>query len=605
MIEQDTQRSLDDPAPDAAVPAEAQAVSDFFSQLVKGIKNIRLYRHAEGRFMEFLEPAFHLLQKFLEAHEVMPLRLRTYALEYRDVTIYEDASKENLSYRFYRDGLRVLILRRGIQPEELLRFVMLASEPVSDSSLFQEDMVTRLWKESFTSIDHIVVEGFGFEDMESERVEVEVDQIINYLRDNLAAKGNDVVRFARLSAEDVALELTDVDQVRGGVISGRPARPEEQTALQEQLLKEENEQVFTKMVLILFQILERELEPRDYDMMVEALTQVLDTLLVSEDVASAVLLHDRFSRILQKDLPAERIELLLKIKESLRARMLEPHRIDSVGQHLSLSPRPNRAACRAYLNLSGDDQLIQLLEMLVNMERADAREVLVDVLSEKAKDHEDLLSRRLHHNSSHVARDILRILRAIDPPDRVKLMASCLDHPNTMIRLEGLRDLAKNPDPEALVYIEQAMNDSEFQMRVGAYRALAERDPEYAAGALIRLFESEGFRSRESRERLMVATALGETHRPEALEYLSGLFSVKVSLFSFGRVQEAKLAAVAGLSAMGSIEAFKVLAAEVQNRTNSQEVMEAAHQAASQIKEKLVEAARERERGHEAREAES
>lgn len=174
----------------------AQQASEAFRLLLKGIKNIGIYRHAENRFAEFLQPAHEALVAFLEEYEILPLKLLPYTLEYKKQVIYEDQDKENLTYKFYRDGMRFLMFRRGLPIDELLRFVMVAVASITDKQLFNEDTITRLWKESFSSIEWVVVEGFGFGDMSEEEVEIEIEKIVAYLRGQLAANGDDITRFA-------------------------------------------------------------------------------------------------------------------------------------------------------------------------------------------------------------------------------------------------------------------------------------------------------------------------------------------------------------------------------------------------------------------------
>ncbi|MCB9649895.1 MAG: hypothetical protein H6730_25390 [Deltaproteobacteria bacterium] len=323
----------------------AQEASNFLFLLLKGIKNIGIYRHAENRFLEFIQPAYNVLEGFLSTREVLPLKLGPYTLHYKKAVIYEDQAKENLTYKFYRDGLRYLVFRAGIPPEELLRFVMLTIGDVTDDALFQEDMITRLWKEDFHFIEHVVVEGFGFGDLSEEEVEVEVEKIIGYLRKQLSASSEDITRFARLSAEDLELELNDLEQVRGGIVSGRPASDDDKTHVQEELYFEEKNRLFAKMVLILFQILELECADEDYDMLLESFTQVLDTLLVSEDVKGAVALLQRFDTIASRPLPGKRMELVKRLQEAFLRRMVEPQRLDSVGQYLALNRSLDEGRC--------------------------------------------------------------------------------------------------------------------------------------------------------------------------------------------------------------------------------------------------------------------
>lgn len=575
----------------------AEQAAEAFRLLLKGLKNIGIYKHAENRYAEFLAPAHQALTAFLDEYEILPLKLTPYTLEYKKQVIYEDQDKENLTYKFYRDGMRFLLFRRGLPDDELLRFVLIAMEKLNERQLFNEDMITRLWKENFECIEWVVVEGFGFGDMSEEEVEIEVEKIVGYLRKQLKANGDDITRFARLSADDLELELEDVDQVRGGIISGRTATPADKAWLQEEVYQEEKKRVFAKMVLIVFQILELDSTAHDKDMILDAVTQVLDTLLVSEDIKGAVALLQRFEKIAKKPLPNSRLQLVNQLREVFKRRMVEPQRLDSVKQYINYARPLDEEAVKAYLSICSDDELISLVDMLTGMERSEGRRVLIDVLAEKGKNHLDVFARRLDHNSSNVVKDMLAIIHKINPDNKYALVAKCLDHPNIMIRLEGLKTLAKSKDERSLRYIEKAMRDEDIQLRLGAYRALAARSPKRASKALIKMMKDDGYLSKDNRERIAIATALGETRTEDALSHFSGIFEQKASIFARGKVNDLKSMAIVGLTAMKSVTAFKVLAKEVQNRNNSKEILQQAHKAALRMKQELQQQREQARRG--------
>lgn len=573
--------------------ATTREVAQIIQLLLKGIKNIGIYRHAETRYGEYLEGAYRALTAFLEVHGAMALKLGPYSLEYKKQVVYQDEDRENLTYKFYKDGMRFLIFRRGLPEEELLRFVLLAMDNYSEPALFQEDLITRLWKEDFGYIEHVVVEGFGFGDLTEEEVEIEVEKIVAYLRRQLAATSDDVTRFARLSMQDLELELTDVEQVRGGIVSGRPIQEEERSRIQDDLLYEQRSRVFAKMVLILFQVIELESDPSDYEMLLESVTQVLDLLLVSEDVKGAVALLQRFDKVCERQMPEARRDMVRRMREDFHRRMLEPQRISQVGQYLQLSRELDERAVRAYLSACGEDELLPLVDMLAGMERPVARQILIDVLAEIGRPYVEVFARRLDHNSSSVVKDMLAIIHIIDPPEKVDIIARCLDHPNIMIRLEGLKALAKSEATESLRYIEKAMQDEDVQMRLGAMRALATRSPARAAPLFIKTMQGADYLQREQREKITIATALGETQTQDALDYLASLFEQKPGLFNRSKLNEMKIMGVVGLQAMRTVASFKVLAREVQNRNHPLEVLQACHKAALRLKEQL-----EKERRH-------
>ncbi|NJK88929.1 MAG: HEAT repeat domain-containing protein [Myxococcales bacterium] len=565
---------------------DARRVREMFSVLLKSIKTIGIYRHAETRYTEYLEPAFDAMTKFLSDKESLPLKLEPFALKYHNHVIYEDHAKENLTYKFYKDGVRFLIFRRGLPMHELLSFVLLAMENLQEAQLSYEDSVTRLWKNEHQFIEHVVVEGFGFGDLSEEQVEVEVEKVVGHLRSQLAANSRDVARFARLSLEDLELQLDEIEQVRGGIISGRPARMSDVSRLQDDLVLE-RQRIFSKMVIVLLQILEHDAEDEDQTMLSSAFIQILDSLLLAEDFKGAVSLLARFQTTRSRPLPAARKVMVERLEQEIGVRMVEPHRIEAVGRYLASTKDVDRDAVSAYFARCSEDHVPLLLEMLGKLERPEARELVVDCLVRVGKKHLGVFAERLTSASTNLVKDVLEIIQRLDPPNKLGLVAQSLRHANLIVRLEGLKHLARAKEPEAVRYIERAMADQDVQLRLGAYRALVARSPKRAVESLVELVSSDVFSSRDPREKTAIFVAIGTARSKESLDYLSSLFDAKAGLLQRSRVNELKQLAVAGLYAHGSLPAFKILAREVQNRGNSKEVALAAQQAAVKLRDKL------------------
>ncbi|MBX2814060.1 MAG: HEAT repeat domain-containing protein [Myxococcales bacterium] len=576
--------------PESAPAVESIAARDaahFFALLLKGIKSINLYRHAEERFTEFISPAHTALARFLHKYKSLPLRLSPYMLQYKGSPVYHEKSKENLTYKLYRDGMRYVVFRTGISRGELLRFSILSSGTYSERELLREDMVTRFWKEDFDCIDQIVVDGFGFGELSDDEVQLEVEKIIGYLRAQLSSKSQDTTRFARFSLQDLILELTEVEQIRGGIVTGRPASPQDRARIQDELLGEEQNSILSKVVTIVFQVLEVEAEEKDYSMLMEVLVQLLDLYLVSDDLCGVIHLSKCFAFLADKPLPFERRQSIKHMHSEFLSRMVEPQRLSQIGQYLQLSRDIDVHATKSYLLFCRENEIDILLDMLVQNERKEAKRVIIDTLVRVGKDKIDVFAARLGDPSSVVVRDMLTIIFEINPPNKLALVSQCYSHPSVMIRLEALKAMTLDHSRESLQYIQKAFNDENTQIRMGALRALSKRSPVVASQQFILIMKGSRFFGREVRERNAVVVALGETRTPEALEYLSGLFSPKASLFNRSRQNELKMLAVIGLQAMRTLEAFHAVNGQIQNRSHSIEVLKACQRAAHRIKDYL------------------
>lgn len=565
----------------AILDDEVSSAAQFLTLLLRGIKNLKLYIHAHERYASFLRPAWNVLQTFGSESGALPLKLGPEALFFRDTIVYEEKGRENLTYGLYKDGVRYLIFHPGITIDELLRFVLLYIDQNSE----QEGTALRIWKEEFKYIEHIVIDNFSFDEFSEEETQLEVDKIIGYLRSQLEGNNKDITRFARLSLHDLELELSTVEQIRGGIISGRTATENDKSRIQDTIVQEEKDRVLGKVTNILFQTLELEAKPYDQVPFMEAIVQILDLLLVSDRLGDVALLMRRFDDLGNRPLTDAKLDMIRIMRLEFRRKMVEPQRLSQLGQYLKLSKHIDIDASREYLQLCGQNEMLALIDMLIATEQPEAKKLLIDVLSHVGRREPGFFSRYLDHNASAVVRDILAVIQKIDPTNKIEVVSRCLKHPNIMIRLEGLKIMAQSRGSASLRYIENALKDDDIQMRLGAIRALTRRSPRRATLRMIEFMQAADFFRRERRERLAAVTSLGESQTPEALEYLSGLFRQRAWLFNRAKVLEFKLLGVNGLRAMRTRDAFHVLNAEIKNRRHPREVLEACHRAAFSLKE--------------------
>jgi hypothetical protein len=103
--------------------------------------------------------------------------------------------------------------------------------------------------------------------------------------------------------------------------------------------------------------------------------------------------------------------------------------------------------------------------------------------------------------------------------------------------------------------------------------------------------KSDEYSTLDEREKIAIATALGETRHPLAMKLFSTLFGVKKTLLGRGRQVEMRRMAVAGLEAMQTVEAFRLLNRELQNQENGRELQRVCREAALRIKQRLERAA--------------
>ena len=578
---------------DAELAATVQEVRDIFSQLKKALKTIALYRHNTERFGEYLEPVYQALSAFLDRKQALQLRVDATSFFFQRIKVFEDDSRENnVIFPFWQSGIRLFIFKAGLSADELLRFLLLTLAPVEQMRQ-QEDIITRLWKSEFESIEYVVVEGFKTSpDEDGDEVEIQVEKVVSYLYRQLHSNSNDYLRFARISADDINLELNDVDQLRGVVIQGAVATEADKERVQRNLDDEEG-RVLSKMVVVLFQLLELDTSEENYDEVADAFVQLLDALLLQEQFAAIRDMRERFILLEQKETlrPSTRT-VVQRCAERFMGRMGEAQRLQIIAQTLNGGNSKDPDGVKSYLRALGTDAVGPLLEMLEVLELPLNRRLVAEVVVELGENSIPLLTQRLTHPSSNLVKEVLFIIDKLNPPQKFALFSHVLKHPNAVLRLETLALIGKNQSTECYEAIKRVFwEGSDAQMRAQAARLLVHHGVDKSLPILSAAVGSEAFEKRSDGEKKAIFAALSQIQVPEAQKILHGILASKSGIFS-KKTDELKILAIGGLEASPSLPVLQLLAEVAKDsKKHSKEVCEVARAAAIQMKSKILGAA--------------
>jgi hypothetical protein len=565
-----------DPLADPENRQRLDLAKAFAFQLLKGIKQIGMYRHNEARYTEYLDKAHKAVEEFTERHG--PL---IFKVEQQNFSLFEQplfTEDTPLPFKFWRDGIRQFIFRPGLRPDELLTFTLVA---LSDVEKQGEDTVAQLWRSPLDHLEYVVVEGFKVDGFDDEEVRVSVDRIVEYLYSRLRSHSDDFLRFARVSAEDLDLKLEGVEQVRGAVVSGVTASDELKAKLQKEITEEEQSRLFPKLVSSIFQVAESGVD--DPDLLEEMFLQLLDALLLQEDFAiiNQIVLKLRA----MEDRPG--MGGIRRLKASFVEKMGEEQRLVRVADVLRTARPGVLADIGRYLaSLQPSTQPI-LLDVLETLDAPEHRLVLCDVIAEFCRVNATDVIQRLSSERPMTVRDMVYVLERAQHPDRMQFFGRVLKHRNLAVRLDVMGTIARGRSTESRRLIAEALKDENAQVRVQAARLLPEYDREQAYLELNSVVRGKEFRRRSPEEQASFYTALGSTGLPAAISLLTQMLAEKAQLWNRARVLEDKLLAVHGLAGVQSIQSYKALQAVTEDRSQPSEVLVAARRALGETKRKL------------------
>lgn len=575
---------------DEAEAAERIAkVQEIFDQLQRSIKTIGIYRHNTAHYGEYLERTYRILSDFLERYDALPLKVETLAFKFMNAVVYqEEASEQNLANKYYRDGVRILIFRKGLPAEELLNWVLICLTNFRSADYLHEDMVSLMWKQEFGFIEYVVVETFAVGVESESEAKAEVDKIVNYLYSRLTSASADHIKFARISLEDLEIELEDIDQAKGVVIKGNPATPEQKVKVLEQIDEQDQNRMMPKLVVILFRVLEEELDVDLVQALQEVFGQLLDSFLIHEDFRTVNQVLRKFKSLTRKNLPPGNLVYIQQIESRFIGMMGEPERLERVADILeSMAEIREPQEVHRYLTRLDENAIVPLLTALERMEKPDPRRLVCDALAVLGKDQIDVFQRRLQSNKANLVRDMMYTIDKINPPDKLKIVASLLNHPNLAIRLEALGTIGQGTDEACRAYVMKALEDTDTQMRITAARLLPNFDLSHATRTLLSLVQHDDFAKKEPNEQMAFFAALAMTNTPEAMEYFREQLR-QTSLLGKKKHADFKRIMVNGLALSGSIAAYKLLKAELEAGIKEEDVSAAAERACNKLREKLL-----------------
>ncbi len=564
---------------DPKIRAQVDAGRAVAYHLLKGLKVIAMYRHNESKYGEYLTKAWQAVNDYTTTYG--PLNLR---VEITNFTIHKQElfTEDNpMPYKFFKDGIRQIVFRDGFSLQEMTTFTMIA---LSDPERGADDINAQLWRAQMPNFEYIMVEGFKVDENADEQdVQVEVDQIVDYLQRRLRTNSDDYVRFARLSEQDLEMQMNDIDQMRGVVITGLTATPDLKAKLQREIHEEENQRLFPKLISAVFQVVENGVT--DANLLGDMFSQLLDAMLLQEDFA---IINQVVLKLRAMEQRAGADSSIGELLRDFISKMGEEQRLNRIGEILKYAKLKNPPEVVKYLTNVTSDAVPALLGTLEVIELPENRTLLCDVLVVFAKMNPDAFVDKLKTaDKPQVQRDMIYVLDRSNHPDKLKFFASVLKSRNLALRLEVMSIIARGRTGEARKLIAAMLDDETLQVRLQAARVLPEFDREKAYVDLLRMVKDKAFEEKTPQEKEGLYVALGSTGVPGAVNYFHAVLQQKAGLFNKQKMIAEKQLAVAGLSGACTIQTAKLLQEIAEDKAQPQEVHNAAKMHLARVRKSL------------------
>ncbi len=570
--------SDDAPALAPELQAQVEAGRKVAYLFLRNLKVIGMYRHNRNRYGEYLGATWQALCEYIQVYGGLSLKIEVTNFTIHKQPLFSDDSQ--IPYKFFKDGIRRIVFREGFTLEELTTFAIIA---LSDPDRGSEDLNSQLWRAQLPHFEYIMVEGFKIDELDDDEVQVHVDNVIDFLQRRLRTESQDSIRFARLSEEDLEVELNDIEQMRGLVVTGTTATAELKAHLQHEIVEEERHRLFPKLLNAVFQVVES--GGADIESLTEMFSQLLDAMLLQEDFAIINQVALKLRVMAQRGGPQSDGAQLLT---TFVTQMGEDQRLSRVGEILKYNKLAHPNEVIKYLTSTTQDAIPALLNTLETIDFAENRKILCDVLVNFARVSPELfINKLLTTDLPQVQRDMASVLDKANHPDKLKMFAQILDTKNLALKLEIMDIIARDRTGEARRLVAGLLEDEMLQVRLQAARVLPEFDREKACTDLLRLINDKHFESKSDQEKEGLYSALGSTNAPQAIAYFVQALQQKAGLFNKHKLIAVKLLALAGLAGACTIQTAKLLQDTAADQAQPPEVTTAAQMHWQHVRKQL------------------
>jgi HEAT repeat protein len=504
--------------------AATRAAAAWVQQLARTLKTCRLYDRDNPTVVRFREDLATALASLLGEHGDLTLTFAPTDVLCREVSLYPARSREdNLALPFYRDGVRGLTFRAGIEPREVETFLD-AVLHVTTLQGGEDDLVILLWDAGLPHLDVAYVSTSG--DVEgggdSEDIGVEAHSVSPWpareaggglaLPAPQARPGGD-------GGDDQPLVRSD-DRLTGdlaGDLEGTYADLDQRSSDEvERLLADHAADVSGTLVHVGLDLMRDCLEVSDQPADLDELAPFLQRIL-REAIGGGLWAEAQETLGLLERCGAGRWSLETFVTELCEANSL------TTRNAVAEVDRQEARGVEAFLDLAralGPAAVEWLMRILAASQQQRARRPLARVLAELCRDRPECLAPWLSDARWYVVRNVVHILGWVGGPAIVGLLRPASRHEEYRVRREVVAALAQAGPQAARPLLVEMLEGADTRIFCAVLHQLSSgRDPELAR-RLIAQLQDAGFGERPAEEQRAVLSTIAAVADDDAVPAL-------------------------------------------------------------------------------------
>jgi tetratricopeptide (TPR) repeat protein len=519
------------------VSEDVNLAKEVIQSLLKAKKTLRMYPPNNPIYTKTVEDTYKKACDFLQYRNELCLKIKQNEMLMDGEPVYQGSGKdENLALFFFKDGLREIALKKGLEEEELLDFLKIMAYDFEREDI-DEDIVTLLWEKDFQHIRYIVDEEFLTEDQTYEA------EAVSQAKENPATE-DDLKR-----AYDDAFDVEEVKE-----INIMPITEKDLNALVKEMQRDSYDKM-ERLVVILFDIIYASESAGEFKDLVEILKNALEYSIKNADFKNAIEMLKRAKDLSGSPSISDGYKRLL---EALFAYASSRELLRGIGQYLDSGTEVDEDIFMKYIHYLNKDAIQPFMTVLGELKTIEARKSVINALTFLGGKDLNTLAKGLSDSRWYVVRNIIYVLRRIGDRRVVEFLIRAAHHSDIRVRKEVIKALGEMGAQGVIQTLREFLEDPEPSVRIAAVRALGTVGTDAAKKIVLGKISDKMFVDFDFNEKKECFTVLSRWNDGVVFDFL--MKTIRKKAF-FGRAKnyESRACAAYCFGLLGSRDALSVL----------------------------------------------
>jgi HEAT repeat protein len=514
------------------VPAEQ--VQELIQVLIKGLRAAQLYMPNNPVYQRAMENIRASFQRIWDATDELALDVGESELRWESAVVYTQdarAQSEGLAWTFFKDGIRNVTFRRGVEGEEIVQFLHVINQARALPADAPEDLLTLLWAADFQWI------GYNFRELvDDDAVPIEFEggppivtaQVVQgAVLEEAGARQEGVV-----STEEFETTLYFLDD-------------REVAYLNSELEREYAQDLPHNVLSMLFDLFEVQVYATVRSELISILENFIPYLLGAGDFRSVafILRETRQVRGRAKELLPEHQQTLA----SLPGRLSQDESMSQLLQSLDeAAAQPTEEELGDLFQELEPSALSPLMAWMPRLGNKQVRELMTAAAERLAQGHASEVMRALASGDEGTRLETVRLAGRLKLATAPEGMSRLLETGDRALKLAVVESLAAIGNPAAMRLLERAVEDRERDVRIAAVRLIGQRGYRNAFSRIEAAVKGGKLKGVDLSEKMAFFEAYGMMAGADGLALLGRLLASRGGLL--GRKEDPEIRACAAMA---------------------------------------------------------